>query len=123
MREKGVSKKYVKVVQDMCAEVTTQVRSTVGTTEKFSVRVGLHQGSTLSSYIFDLVMDVITSYVREEVPWSVMFAGGDVLVDLTREEVEIKLELWRQALEDRCLRISRANRIYVDGRGRKTGCS
>ncbi|XP_066958120.1 uncharacterized protein [Macrobrachium rosenbergii] len=97
----------------MHAEVTTQVRSTVGTTEKFSVRVGLHQGSTLSPYTFDPVMDVITSDPREEVLWSMMFADDVVLVDMTREGVEIKLELWKQALEDRGLRISRAKTEYM----------
>ena len=113
MREKGVSEKYVKIVQDMYAGVTTQVKSTAGTTEQFNVRVGLHQGSTLSPYIFDLVMDVITSEVREGVPWSMMFADDVVVVDLTREGVERKLEMWRQALEDRGLRISRAKTEYL----------
>ena len=113
MREKGVSEKYVKVVKDMYAGVTTQVRSTTGTTEKFNVRVGLHQGSTLSPYIFDLVMDVITSEVREGVPWSMMFADDVVLVDMTREGVERKLEMWRRALEDRGLRISRVKTEYM----------
>ena len=42
LREKGVSEKYVRIITDMYAEVTTQVRSTVGTTEKFKVKVGLH---------------------------------------------------------------------------------
>ncbi|XP_066956245.1 uncharacterized protein [Macrobrachium rosenbergii] len=51
--------------------------------------------------------------VREGVPWCVMFADDVVLVYLTREGVEIKVELWRQALEDRGLRISRANTEYL----------
>ena len=113
MRVTGVSEKYVKVVQDMYAGVTTQVRSTVGTTEKFMVEVGLHQGSTLSPYIFDIVMDVITSEVRERAPWSMMFADDIVLVDMNREGVERKLEMWRQALEDRGLRISRVKTEYM----------
>ncbi|XP_064111428.1 uncharacterized protein LOC135218915 [Macrobrachium nipponense] len=41
-----------------------------------------------------------------------MFADV-VLVNLTREGVEIKLELWRHALEDRGLRISRAKTEYL----------
>ena len=91
-RVKGVSEKYVRIMKDMYAEATTQVRSTVGTTEKFKVKVGLHQGSALSPYVFDIVMDVITSEVREEVPWCAMFADDIVLVDLTREGVQRKLE-------------------------------
>ncbi|XP_068243606.1 uncharacterized protein [Palaemon carinicauda] len=49
-------------------EGTTQVRSTVGTPEKFKVKVGLQQDSAFSPYVFDIVMDVITSEVIEEVP-------------------------------------------------------
>ena len=113
MREKGVSEKYVKVVQDMYEGATTQVRSSVGTTEKFSVRVGLHQGSTLSPYIFNLVMDVITAEVREVVPWSTLYADDIVLADVTREGVELKLERWRKALEDRGLKISRTKTEYL----------
>ena len=40
MREKGVSEKYVRLVQDMYAGATTQVKSSVGTTEKFNVSQG-----------------------------------------------------------------------------------
>ena len=44
LREKGVSEKYVRIMKDMYAEATTEVRSPVGTTKKFKVKVGLHQG-------------------------------------------------------------------------------
>ena len=73
LREKNVSEKYIRVIKDMYRGATTQVRSVVGTTEKFDVQVGLHQGSTLSPYIFDLVMDVIVADIKDQVPWSVLF--------------------------------------------------
>ena len=113
MREKGVSEKYVRIVNDMYREATTQVRSSVGTTEKFEVKVGLHQGSALSPYIFDMVMDVIVAEVKDQVPWSVLFADDIVLVTTSKEEAERKLELWRVALEDRGLKISRAKTEYM----------
>ena len=40
--------------------------------------------SALSPYVFDIVMDVITSEVREEVPWCAMFADDIVLVDFNK---------------------------------------
>ena len=113
MREKGVSEKYVRVVNDMYREATTQVRSSVGTTDKFEVKVGLHQGSALSPYIFDMIMDVIVAEVKDEVPWSVLFADDIVLVATSKEEAEMKLELWRRALEERGLKISRAKTEYM----------
>ena len=113
MREKGVSEKCVRIVNDMYREATTQVRSSVGTTENFEVKVGLHQGSALSPYIFDMVMDVIVEEVKDQVPWSVLFADDIVLVTTSKEEAERKLELWRVALEDRGLKISRAKTEYM----------
>ena len=53
----------MRLVQDMYKDVKTLVKSSVGKTENFTVKVGLHQGSALSPYLFDLVMDVITEDV------------------------------------------------------------
>ena len=113
LREKNVSEKYVRVIKDMYKGATTQVRSVVGTTEKFEVKVGLHQGSTLSPYIFYLLMDVIVADIKDQVPWSVLFADDVVLVARSREEAERKLEMWRRALEDRGLKISRTKTEYL----------
>ncbi|XP_063588688.1 uncharacterized protein LOC134765822 [Penaeus indicus] len=66
LRERGVQEKYVRMIQERYNDVTTRVRSTVGMTEHFEVKVGLHQGSPL---LFNIVFDVITENVREEPPW------------------------------------------------------
>ena len=42
-----------------------------------------------------------------------LFADDTVLVDLTREGVQLKLERWREALEDRGLKISRTKTEYM----------
>ena len=34
--------------------------------KEFAVRVGIHQGSILSPFIFDVVMDVVTEEVARE---------------------------------------------------------
>ena len=68
----------------MYAGAATQVRSSVGITEEFEVKVGLHQGSALSPNIFDLLIDVKASDVREEVPLSALFADDIVLIDRAR---------------------------------------
>ena len=113
MREKGVPEKYARLVQDMYKDVKTLVRSSVGNTEKFTVKVGLHQGSVLSPYLFDLVMGVITKDVKEAPPWSTMFADDIVLCGNTREEVERKTETWRRAMEERGLKVSRKKTEYM----------
>ena len=113
MREKGVPEKYVRVCQDMYREAYTQVRTAVGMTDKFPVTVGLHQGSALSPYLFNLVMDVMVRDVLEEAPWTMLFADDIVLVAETREELEQKLNRWRDALESRGLKISREKTEYM----------
>ncbi|XP_063865378.1 uncharacterized protein LOC135103263 [Scylla paramamosain] len=115
MRRKGASEKYVRVIQDMYAGSRTRVRSSVGTTEEFRVRVGLHQGSSL----FNLLMDDSVQNIKEEAPWTMLFADDIVLVDESRDGVERKLERWRGALEGRGLRISREKTEYLNFNGRQ----
>ena len=94
-------------------DVKTRVRSGVGTTKGFEVKVGLHQGSALSPFLFNIVFDVLTRRVRQDVPWSMMYADDVVLCGDTSEEVKRLLEEWRVALESGGMRISRAKTEYM----------
>ncbi|KAK3547776.1 hypothetical protein QTP86_029920 [Hemibagrus guttatus] len=112
MRKSGVAEKYVRVVQDMYEMSRTVVRCAVGQTEEFKVEVGLHQGSALSSFLFALVMDQLSEEVRQESPWTMMFADDIVICCESREQVEENLERWRFALERRGMKY-RTNSIPV----------
>ena len=57
LRKSGIVEKYVRLVQDMYDESETVVRCAVGTTESFIVKVGLHQGSALSSFLFAVIIN------------------------------------------------------------------
>ena len=50
------------------------MRCAVDMTEEFKVGAGLHQGSALSPFLFAMVMDRLTDEVRQESPWTMMFA-------------------------------------------------
>ena len=113
MREKGVPEKYVRIIQDMYERAEANVKSSVGLTKSFPVNVGLHQGSALSPYLFDLVMDVVTQGIRDQSPWCMLFADDIVLCSNRREVVEEKLEEWRREMEDRGLKISRKKTEYL----------
>ncbi|KAK3556187.1 hypothetical protein QTP70_005580 [Hemibagrus guttatus] len=101
MRKSSVAEKYVRVVQDMYERSRTVVRCAVGQTEEFKVEVGLHQGSAMSRFLLAMVMDQLSEEVRQESPWTMMFADDIVICSESREQVEENLERWRFALERR----------------------
>jgi len=90
------------------------VRTHDGTTEDFPITIGLHQGSTLSPYLFTLVLDVLTEQIQELAPRCMLFADDVVLLGESREEVNGRLETWRQALEAYGFRLSRSKMGYME---------
>ncbi len=113
LRQKGVEEKYVRVIMDMYEDSQTMVRCAAGTTAAFRVTVGLHQGSALSPFLFVTVMDCMTEDIQREAPWDMLFADDVVLCGESREEVEDRLEVWRRAMEDRGMRVSRQKTEYL----------
>ncbi|KAK3517615.1 hypothetical protein QTP70_013098, partial [Hemibagrus guttatus] len=113
MRKSGVAEKYVRVVQDMYERSRTVVRCAVGQTEEFKVDVGLHQGSAVSPFLFAMLMDQLSEEVRQESPWTMMFADDIVICSESREQVKENLERWRFALERRGMKVSRSKTEYM----------
>ena len=68
MRKSGIVEKYLQLAQDMNEGSETMVRCAVGTTESFKVKVGLHQASALSPFLFVMIMVRLTDEVRREPP-------------------------------------------------------
>ena len=89
------------------------VRCAVGTTESFKVKVGLHQGSVLSPFLFAVIMDRLTDKVRKEPPWTMLFADDIVICEETRKVVERTLESCKYALERRAMKVSRSKTEYL----------
>ena len=81
------------------------------------MKVGLHQGSALSPCLFAMVMDRMTDEIREEAPWTMMFADDIVICSESKEQAEEKLESSRYALERRGMKVNRRKtRIHVNER-------
>ena len=76
--------------------------------------MGQYQGSALNPYLFALVMDELTKHIQIEVPWCMLFVDGIVLVDETKEGVNIKLDLWRNNLESKGFKLSRRKTKYME---------
>jgi Reverse transcriptase (RNA-dependent DNA polymerase) len=68
----------------MYTNVVTCVRACDGKSDIFPIKIGLHQGSALSSYIFTLVIDYITKNIQGDIFWCMLFADDVVLVDESR---------------------------------------
>lgn len=103
MRKSGVAESYVGLVQHMCKGCVTANRCTEGETDGSEVKVGFHQESVLSPFLFAVVMDRLTGEIRQEDPRSLMFADNIVLCS----EGTCNLERWQSALERRRMRVSR----------------
>ena len=73
--------------------VTTSVRIPGGETKDFPIGIGLHQGSTLSPYLFNLVLDVLIKDIQKIIPNCMLFVDDIVLVEESREGINSKLEL------------------------------
>ena len=113
MSEKGVPEKCVRIIQDMDDGAITQLKSSVGLTDKIPVSVGLHQRSTLIPYLFRISMDVSACRIKDLSPWCMLYANDIVLCDTKREEVEKKLEEWIRAMDDRGLKINIERKLFT----------
>ncbi|XP_071740334.1 uncharacterized protein [Rutidosis leptorrhynchoides] len=105
--------RYIRAIMDMYDGAKACVRMPVGNTEYFPIEVGLHQGLALSPFLFALILDELYRGIQENIPWCLIFADDIVLVSETKDELNRRLEQWREALEQNGLRISRQKTEYL----------
>jgi hypothetical protein len=58
--------------------------------DDFPIKAGLHQGLTLSPYIFTLATDELTRDIQGDIPCCMLFADNVLLVDDSRTGVNRK---------------------------------
>ena len=106
LRKLGVEEWLVRSVMCMYEDARTVVRTSVGETEPFEVKVGLHQGSILSPLLFIIVMDVVTREIREGLPWELLYADDLVLIAESEDELKQKLKIWKDSMEAKGLKVN-----------------
>ena len=73
-KERGPREAIVRVVEATYHGVPTVVRTMHGRNDEFPVKVGLHQGSGRSLFLFIVVLDVISEEFRCGLPRELLFA-------------------------------------------------
>ena len=106
LRTAGVEEWLVETVMALYHGASTAVRTDVGMSEWFGVKVGLHQGSALSPLLFIIVMDVISKNIKEGLPWELLYADDLVLVAFSEQELRRKIENWKKNLESKGMKVN-----------------
>ena len=117
LRLAETSECYVTIIKDMYDGVTTIVRSAAALTKEFKVGVGHHQGSALSPFLFAIIMDKLLENIRKDAPWDMLFAYDTVLSRQNHRELVNDLEIWRNVLERRGLKVSQSKTEYLKAGG------
>ena len=94
--------------------VSVLVRGTL----KFEVKVDVHQGSVLSLLLLIIVLEALSCEFCTGVPWEDLYADDLVIITETLEECVRRLLTWKEAMEERGLRVNAGKtKIMICGMG------
>ena len=94
-----MTEKLVRLVTETYRDVKTVVRTAGGVSREFEIKVGLHQGSTLSPLLFAVIIDVLSEHLRAENLWELLFADDLVIMADSEEQLQERLVKWQKSLE------------------------
>ena len=101
IRKIGIPEVLVRSVMILYERVKTRVQIDSGLSEEFEeVKVGMHQGSVLSPFLFALVLDVVTEFARGCALSELLYADDFVLMSYTIYGLVNKLIKWKVAWEN-----------------------
>ena len=93
------------------------MRTIHGRTDEFSVKVGLHQGSGLSPFLFIVVLDVISEEFRRGLPRELLVADDLAVVTDTEEEMQKRWIDWQIGMESKGRKVNiRKTEVMVSSR-------
>ena len=106
MRKKGLPEILVKAVMSLYEGAETKVSIRSGLLEKFSVKVGVYQGSMLLPLLFAMVIDEVTKNARKGWIKQILYADDLVLMGETMEELRENFDNWKNAFESKGMRVN-----------------
>jgi len=112
LEKNRMSMAYIRGFKDMYEGVKMGVKTSVRDTEDFPIGTDSMR-FRFKPFFFTIVLDELTKGVQDELPWYMHFADGIVLIDVTRDGLNIKLEQLRHTLKCRRFRLSRSKTEYL----------
>ena len=106
LRRRGDSEKLMRVVEATYHGASTVVRTMHGRTDEFPFKVGLHQGSGLSPFLFIVVLDVISEEFRRGLSRELLLADDLTVATYTEEEMQRRWLDWQIAMESKGLKVN-----------------
>lgn len=113
LRFKGIPEAYIDIIRDMYRDSVSMVRTAVGDTKPFPISVGVHQGSALSPFLFNVVLDTVSANIQDQPPWLMMYADDIALIDESRLTLERRVNLWKGTLENGGLKLNVTKTEYM----------
>ena len=90
MSKKEIPEVLVRSLMSLYEGAKKSVRVESELSKEFEVKVGMHQGSVLSPFLFALVVDVVTEFTREGALSELLYAYDVVLMSETIEGLRNK---------------------------------
>ena len=91
----------IRSVMSLFEGALTGVRVDSELSEEFEVKVGMHQGSVLSPFLFEVVIDVVTEFIRDGALSELLCADDIVLMSDTIQGLGINSYNGRRLLRGR----------------------
>ena len=101
LRRRGVPEKLGRLVEATYHGASTVVSTTHGRIDEFPIKVGLHQGSGLSPFLFSVVLYVTSEEFRCRLPSKLLFADNLAVITDTEEETQRRWLGWQIGMESK----------------------
>ena len=85
-----------------------------GTSERFDIGVGVHQGSTLSPLLFVIILEEVSKDIRKGGVGVMLYADDQVLTAESTREVEDMMVQWKTAMKRRGLKVNLGETRMMD---------
>ena len=106
MRRAGIKEWVMLAVKAMYENAKSCVRLNGQFSDKFNIKIGVHQGAVPSPLLFIIVMGALSREFKVGCSWELLYADDLMLIAETLEDLKKKLTIWKDNIEARGLRVN-----------------